>query len=211
MRSRRPEKENTKMFGLMLCIYFVILNLDGMRMKSAYEVEQQKVPLHMQKLTKQPLPKDAKPKPNPNRALPPFSHMPQRIGQAMEWIVRARKANGQRATFVQIGANDGKTLDRLYPQFQTTLQKQNWIGLQVEPQPQLYGALAVLHADAPDWSFYLGAVDKPEVSQQGRISFCETKTPGQGDWTTQGSITLLERTIVPVTICTSNNDLVSPI
>lgn len=123
-----------------------------------------------------------------NHRLGPFLRMPKDVKEAMQMMVQARIQRGTKATFIQVGANDGKMFDPLYPSLEKLEQKKNWIGLQVEPQPQLYGALAVLHADAPDWAFYLGAVASPDYCINGRIKFCETKTPGEGDWTTQGQV-----------------------
>lgn len=128
-------------------------------------------------------------KPQPlNHRLGPFLRMPKDVTEAMQMMVQARLQRGTKATFVQVGANDGKMFDPLYKSLERLEQKKNWIGLQVEPQPQLYGALAVLHADAPEWAFYLGAVASPDYCINGRIKFCETKTPGEGDWTTQGQV-----------------------
>ena len=123
-----------------------------------------------------------------NSRLPPLLRMPESMEVAMMLILQARTARNQRASFLQIGANDGKMFDPLYPSFNTTEKKANWLGLQAEPQPNLYGDLAILHADAPDWAFYLGAVAPPDVCVGGTIHFCETKTPGVGDWPTQGQI-----------------------
>ena len=106
----------------------------------------------------------------------------------MQLMLQARTANNQRPSFLQIGANDGEMFDPLYPHFQTTEKKAHWLGLQAEPQPNLYGALNVLHADAPDWAFYPGAVASPEYCINGTINFCETKTPGVGEWDTQGQV-----------------------
>lgn len=120
-----------------------------------------------------------------NERLRPFAKMPRSIQQAMEQILEAR--NGSRATFVQIGANDGEMFDPLYPHLKE--HKSQWIGLQVEPQPELYSRVAVLHADAtPDWAFYHGALAPASICINGTVSFCETKTPGTGDWRTQGQL-----------------------
>ena len=116
--------------------------------------------------------------------------MPTNHGEALDWIVKARRQqqpqNSGRATFVQIGANNGEMFDPLYPH--TRKNKTAWIGLQVEPQPELYSNLAVLHADAPDWAFYHGALAHPDICTNGTLPFCETKTPGVGDWKTQGQL-----------------------
>lgn len=119
-----------------------------------------------------------------NARLSPFQGMPKDVEAALGLILNQR--NRTRATFVQIGANDGQMFDELYPH--TKRNKSRWIGLQVEPQPNLYSALAVLHADAPDWAFYHGALATQAVCQNGTVPFCETKTPGKGDWLTQGQL-----------------------
>lgn len=93
----------------------------------------------------------------------------------------------RRISFVQIGANDGEMFDTLYTI--TKYDKKAFIGLQVEPQPELFSSLAVLHADAaPDWTFYQGAMATPQKCRNGFVTFCETKTPGIGDWKTQGQL-----------------------
>jgi len=81
-------------------------------------------------------------------------------------------------------------------------QRHFWVGLLVEPQLHLYTRLAKLHRYVPHWSFYNGAVvesagnkTKDEIESldtalcvDGTVQFCETKTPGVGDWTTQGQL-----------------------
>ncbi len=106
------------------------------------------------------------------------------ISDALFEFQSQRKRQGRKATFLQIGANDGVTYDQLYPTLQH--QKSDWIGLMVEPQPILYSKLVVLHADARDWSFYQGVVIPS--CQNGTIVFCETSTPGQGNFKTQGQL-----------------------
>jgi FkbM family methyltransferase len=123
-----------------------------------------------------------------NARLPAFKTMPESVENALAMILKER--SGNRATFVQIGANDGEMFDPLYPHTKTN--KSQWIALQVEPQPDLYSKLAVLHADAPDWAFYHGALASPELCVNGTLPFCETKTPGVGDWTTQGQLNSVE-------------------
>lgn len=122
-----------------------------------------------------------------NQPLEPFDAMPKNHAEALTWIATARsQEQSSRATFVQIGANNGEMFDPLYPH--TRKNKTAWIGLQVEPQPELYSNLAVLHADAPDWAFYHGALAHSDVCTNGTLAFCETKTPGVGDWKTQGQL-----------------------
>jgi hypothetical protein len=124
-----------------------------------------------------------------NARLTPFKTMPIDVEKALSMILEAR--SDSRATFVQIGANDGEMFDPLYPHTKTN--KSRWIALQVEPQPELYSRLAVLHADAPDWAFYHGALASPEICVNGTLPFCETRTPGVGDWTTQGQLNSIEQ------------------
>jgi hypothetical protein len=45
-----------------------------------------------------------------------------------------------------------------------------------------------IHADAPDWAFYHGALASPEICANGTLTFCETKTLGVGNRKTQGQI-----------------------
>jgi hypothetical protein len=123
-----------------------------------------------------------------NARLSPLPHMPGSVEEAMKLMLTARTALNQRASFLQIGANNGEMFDPLYPSFKTTDKKSKWLGLQVEPQPDLFGSLSILHADAPDWAFYNGAVASPQYCINGTVRFCETKTPGIGDWQTQGQI-----------------------
>eukprot|EP00566_Odontella_aurita_P019856 CAMPEP_0113550868 /NCGR_PEP_ID=MMETSP0015_2-20120614/14215_1 /TAXON_ID=2838 /ORGANISM="Odontella" /LENGTH=305 /DNA_ID=CAMNT_0000451711 /DNA_START=134 /DNA_END=1051 /DNA_ORIENTATION=+ /assembly_acc=CAM_ASM_000160 len=119
-----------------------------------------------------------------NARLQPFETMPENVGDALSAILKKR--SNSRATFVQIGANNGVMFDPLYPHIKT--KKSAWIGLQVEPQPVLFSSLAVLHADAPDWAFYHGALVSPKLCINGTLPFCETKTPGEGTWLTQGQL-----------------------
>ena len=91
-----------------------------------------------------------------------------------------------KATFLQIGANDGQRNDQLYPEMKD--EKNHWIGLMVEPQPIRYSKLALLHADvANEWSFYQGVV-VGSCTEKGYVSFCETNTPGEGNYRTQRRI-----------------------
>jgi len=123
-----------------------------------------------------------------NQALKDFRKMPLTVKESLRMILEAR--NNTRGTFLQIGANDGQLFDPLYPHMKNA--KDKWIGLLVEPQPELYSRLCVLHADAPDWSFFHGAVANKTFCKNGTIQLCETKTPGVGDWKTQGQINRIE-------------------
>ena len=119
----------------------------------------------------------------PHRRLDPFETMPKDLTAALSLILESRKRAGERATFVQIGANDGVFGDPLYENLKPV--KADWIGLLVEPQPELHAQLSTLHSDAPDWTFYKG-VFAPTCLNNGTIPFCETSTPGEGGWQTQG-------------------------
>lgn len=129
-----------------------------------------------------------------NEQLQPFSTMPQNYNQAIEWIVAARKRKGQRATLLQIGANDGQLFDPFWGVYHERMEEwhDDWMALLVEPQPDLYAQVAVFHAMANDWAFYLGAIAGPSLCINGTIQFCETKTPGVGDWRTQGQVNTIK-------------------
>lgn len=152
------------------------------------------------------------------QALPALlEQMPDTFAHALQIIMNARLQLNQRATFVQIGANDGITNDPLYeklvtkpikvkvppqqsgssPQKNTDLRR-HWIGLQVEPQKELFDKVKALGAPA-DWSYFNGVVvadattntsnpesPPPPQCRNGTVQFCETTTPGVGDWKTQG-------------------------
>ena len=195
---RNSEMENIKLFLIILGIYCLFSNIQQQEINLLHQAEinllqggnsdggaaagcETVAPTAATALPQ-------KKKKKKRKRLDPFPRMPKDIAEAMQWIVQAREQRGDKATFLQIGANDGQMNDPLYPQFPDTALKNKWIGLQVEPQPELYGSLAVLHADAPDWAFYLGAVATPKHCIDGRIEFCETKTPGMGDWVTQGQV-----------------------
>lgn len=125
-----------------------------------------------------------------NEPLPLLSKMPSDVKEAVKIIAELRKQQGSRATFVQIGANDGVKNDLLFPVMKDN--KTEWIGLLVEPQAVLFSSLQVLHADAGDWSFYNGVMDNGESCHtSGTVGFCETITPGKGGWRTQGQINQL--------------------
>lgn len=118
----------------------------------------------------------------PNDRLLPFHSMPSDVSVALELIRKARHCKDQWATFVQIGANDGVFGDPLYEPMKAY--KDCWIGLLVEPQPDLYEKLVTLHQDS-DWTFFNG-VFAPNCGPNGTIPFCETSTPGEGGWQMQG-------------------------
>jgi hypothetical protein len=81
-----------------------------------------------------------------------------------------------------------------------------FMALQIEPQPQLYQQLSTIGSPR-DWYYYNGVVVAPSPMSplpplkdrmanetvppqciQGTIAFCETKSPGVGDWKTQGQV-----------------------
>jgi hypothetical protein len=124
---------------------------------------------------------------SPDR-LSPFDSMPLNVSVALDLIRKARHAKDQRATFVQIGANDGVFQDPLYEPMKPF--KDSWFGLLVEPQPELHEKLVTLHQDS-DWTFFNG-VFAPNCGFDGTIPFCETTTPGQGGWKTQGQTNSLD-------------------
>ena len=130
-----------------------------------------------------------------NQRLDPFPTMPGSFQEAVRWIVSARKERSETATLVQIGANDGQTSDPfygLYGEGRMDEWHSDWTALLVEPQPELNSRAATFHAPAaaPEsssaWRFYNGAVAGPDRCRNGTIEFCETRTPGIGDWRTQG-------------------------
>jgi len=130
-----------------------------------------------------------------NQRLEPFPRMPASFQEAASWIVSARKERSETATLVQIGANDGQTNDPFYGLYGESRMDEwhsDWTALLVEPQPELNSRAATFHAPAatlessPAWRFYNGAVAGPDRCRNGTIEFCETRTPGIGDWRTQG-------------------------
>lgn len=138
--------------------------------------------------------------------LPPLQSMPQSVVVALDSIMNQRIAADQRATFVQIGANDGITFDPLYAAFTQRQRKgdlrKHWVGLQVEPQKNLFDMLSNISSPL-DWSYYNGVViEEDGLSEEagniahcvnGTVLFCETKTPGVGDWKTQGQINTVDK------------------
>lgn len=122
--------------------------------------------------------------PNPNYEPLILSSMPETVAQALDMLKQLRSSQEQQVTLVQIGANDGIMYDHLYKTIKDD--KQSFLGLFVEPQPDLFSKLAVLHADATDWAFYAGVLS-PSCNK-GVITFCETKTPGVGNFKTQGQL-----------------------
>lgn len=152
----------------------------------------------------------------PNPKLTELEAMPQSLLEALTAIEKQRglgsetnstgsnNPHDQRATFIQIGANDGEMFDPLYEFWMKQEdRRRQWIGLLVEPQSDLFQKLPLLHpaSAAPGWSFYNGAIVESasgghEEGQQEEFShcrdnvvkFCETKTPGIGDWRTQGQL-----------------------
>jgi hypothetical protein len=124
----------------------------------------------------------------PNDHLLPFHSMPSDVSAALELLQKARDRKDQRATFVQIGANDGVFGDPLYEPMKPF--KDRWIGLLVEPQPELCKKFVILHQDS-DWTFFNG-VFTPDCGPNGTIPFCETSTPGEGGWESQGQTNSLD-------------------
>jgi hypothetical protein len=139
--------------------------------------------------------------------LDPLPIMPTSFHDALSQIRQLRQARSERATFVQIGANDGITNDPLYEALvvpngtnATTDWRPYWMGLQVEPQPILFASLQYDIGSPDDWYYYNGAVVAPPLpsnnsndssSLQCRndtIRFCETQTPGRGNWLSQGQV-----------------------
>lgn len=80
----------------------------------------------------------------------------------------------ERATFVQIGANDGITNDPLYGALGLERLESRWIGLQVEPAPMLFGNVTTLHRNASGWSFYNGAMANSTLCRNGVVTFLES-------------------------------------
>jgi hypothetical protein len=93
------------------------------------------------------------------------------------------------------GSGGGHTVTDWRPYFMT---------LQIEPQPQLYQQLSTIGSPR-DWYYYNGVVVAPPPTDDtttsrtmtnatlpqcsnGTIAFCETKSPGVGDWKTQGQV-----------------------
>jgi Methyltransferase FkbM domain len=149
----------------------------------------------------------------PHEPLPPLETMPQSLAAALRTLVEQRLARHERVTLVQVGANDGVTNDPLYKElvtkantFATTTTSSaavtDWrpyfMALQIEPQPQLYQQLYTINSPS-DWYYYNGVVVAPPTNHpmtnatvpqclNGTIAFCETKSPGVGDWKTQGQV-----------------------
>ena len=129
-----------------------------------------------------------------NQRLEPLPRMPASFQEAVNWIVSARKERDETATLVQIGANDGQMFDpfyELYGEGRLDEWHSDWTALLVEPQPELNSRAATFHAtsaalESSAWRFYPGAVAGPDRCRNGTIEFCETRTPGVGDWRTQG-------------------------
>eukprot|EP00550_Attheya_septentrionalis_P000577 CAMPEP_0198284404 /NCGR_PEP_ID=MMETSP1449-20131203/3876_1 /TAXON_ID=420275 /ORGANISM="Attheya septentrionalis, Strain CCMP2084" /LENGTH=332 /DNA_ID=CAMNT_0043981449 /DNA_START=25 /DNA_END=1023 /DNA_ORIENTATION=- len=133
---------------------------------------------------------------NPPLAL--FEKLPKNLLTAMDLIVKQRDFAGQRATFIQIGANDGIMYDPLYKHMISN--QSQWIGLQVEPQTELFQNLPIIHHNAEDWAFYNGVIAGPNRCVNRTIEFCETKTPGVGSWDTQGQLNT-----ITLAACGGNN------
>jgi hypothetical protein len=102
-----------------------------------------------------------------NRRLAPFEKNSDDLDMAMGLILQQRQDAGQRATFIQIGANDGIMYDPLYEYMHSNNHsQQEWIGLQVEPQTELFQNLPIIHRDAKDWAFYNGAMAGAKLMRQ---------------------------------------------
>jgi hypothetical protein len=127
--------------------------------------------------------------------MPPFPYMPSTVQEAMQLIMWYR--HNQRATFIQIGANDGVKFDPLYEAIGQKLLEARWIGLQVEPTPTLFANLTALHRNASGWSFYNGAMADSTLCINGTVTFMESPKSGVDQiWWKQGQVnTLLANTI----------------
>jgi hypothetical protein len=148
----------------------------------------------------------------PYEPLPPLETMPQSLAAALRTLVEQRLARHERVTLVQVGANDGVTNDPLYKELVTKADtfakssggtvRTDWrpyfMALQIEPQPQLFQQLYTINSPS-DWYYYNGVVVAPPTKDpmtnatvpqclNGTIAFCETKSPGVGDWKTQGQV-----------------------
>lgn len=98
----------------------------------------------------------------------------------------------ERATFIQIGANDGVTNDPLYIALGLERLESKWIGLQVEPSPALFANVTNLHRNASGWSFYNGAMANATLCANGIVTFLESPQSGFGaEWWEQGQVNTL--------------------
>jgi hypothetical protein len=90
---------------------------------------------------------------------------------AVHHILSTNRRHGNRASFVQIGANDGQNADPLYPFLKRD--KSAWVGIMVEPTPGPYTKLRQLHRDTTGWGFYNGAMAPKLMCQNNSVSFWE--------------------------------------
>ena len=85
------------------------------------------------------------------------------------WLVYRRElalARGDRATFVQVGANNGWKNDPLIDVLRGKASwrgypvrgKEAWVAIQVEPTPSLFADLTAFHNDTVEWTFVNGVV-----------------------------------------------------
>lgn len=100
------------------------------------------------------------------------------------------------ATFVQIGANDGKKNDPSYKHWRIGTKgdtRRSWVGLLVEPTVELYRQLTELHRDVSKWSFYRGAVVPTCHTKNKTVDFWVSPTSGDdskriGNFLEQGQV-----------------------
>tara|TARA_B110000208_G_scaffold188312_1_gene247779 strand:+ start:158 stop:1426 length:1269 start_codon:yes stop_codon:yes gene_type:complete len=90
-----------------------------------------------------------------------------------EWMARAEsaaKSNGRRATFIQVGANDGVTNDPLFAYLKEN--RDSWLGVQVEPASHNFAKLTALHAaQSPEWIFHKSVVTDACDPVKGMVDF----------------------------------------
>ena len=85
-------------------------------------------------------------------------------------------------TFLQIGANDGIMNDPVYPFLRN---REDWVGLQVEPTPRNFEKLKKLHGNRPHWSHYNGAIAPLSLCKDGLVDFWE-RSESSDHWLEQG-------------------------
>jgi len=97
-----------------------------------------------------------------------------------------KKITNRKKTFLQIGANDGQTNDPLYHLM--SKEKENWIGLLVEPTPENYEKLLKLHYGIQDWSFYNGAIASADLCINNEITFYHGFKAESPHWIYDGQV-----------------------
>mmetsp|Transcript_49448 Transcript_49448/g.96975 ORF Transcript_49448/g.96975 Transcript_49448/m.96975 type:complete len:389 (+) Transcript_49448:70-1236(+) len=78
------------------------------------------------------------------------------VSDWMRLIAEQKQLTGHKATFLQVGANDGTTNDPLLPALSDNFTA--WVGLLVEPSSFNFGLLVERHKDRGDWSFVQAVV-----------------------------------------------------